>query len=227
MVNELHEVKLMLPVLYSFRRCPYAIRARMTLLYTAQQVELREVFLGNKPAQMLHASAKGTVPVLVFPDGTVLQESVDVMHWALRIQDPDNWWREESAAEINSLLEQNDFDFKQQLDRYKYWQRYPEHPQQYYREKAEEFLRLLEQKLQTNAYLLNENVSFADVAIFPFIRQFAFADKPWFEQAPYPRLQHWLQSFLDSDLFKGVMKKSPAWHLNDAPLLFPDISPDG
>ena len=201
----------MKPVLYSFRRCPYAIRARMALYYAGVELELREVLLRDKPPSMLEASAKGTVPVMLLPDGSVIDESVDVMHWALAQHDPDQWWNEASEAETNSLLEENDFVFKKYLDQYKYADRYPEQPQSFYRAGAENFLQKLEHRLGQQQHLVNKRLGFADVAIFPFVRQFAFVDKPWFDQAPYPLLQSWLCSFLDSALFLNVMTKSPTW----------------
>lgn len=201
----------MKPILYSFRRCPYAIRARMTLNYAGVMVELREILLKDKPRSMLQVSKKGTVPVLVLPDGRVIDESVDVMHWALEQRDPDNWWCDDSATTTNNLVEENDLVFKKHLDHYKYADRYPQRPATFYRGEAEKFLRQLEQKLGLHRYLMAEQPGFADVAIFPFVRQFAYVDKAWFDQAPYPRLQTWLQSFLDSDLFISVMEKSPRW----------------
>ena len=183
----------------------------MTLQYASVEVELREVLLRDKPGAMLEASPKGTVPVLVLPDGRVIDESVDVMHWALMQRDPDCWWQEGLESETNDLVEQNDLVFKKFLDRYKYADRYPEHPQSFYRDKAENFLRLLEQKLTMGPCLLASRPTFSDVAIFPFVRQFAFVDKTWFDQAPYPKLQAWLQAFLDSTLFSGVMTKFPRW----------------
>lgn len=202
----------MLPILYSFRRCPYAIRARMALHYAGIQVELREVLLKDKPASMLSASSKGTVPVLIFPDGRVLDESFDVMRWALEQSDSDHWWLKEFEAEINELIQWNDGEFKQHLDHYKYFERYPEHPMEFYRAQAEEFLTALEQRLSVEKYLLGKNISIADIAIFPFIRQFAFADKRWFDVSPYPKLQSWLDEFLESNLFLSIMEKYPVWH---------------
>ena len=184
----------------------------MTLNYAAIDVEHREVLLRDKPDAMLQASAKGTVPVLVLADGKVIDESADVMLWALSQRDPDKWWREELEAGSLQLLDENDFVFKQHLDHYKYADRFEEHPRDYYRDKAEKFLYLLEQKLCIHKYLLADQLTFSDVAIFPFIRQFAFVDKTWFDQAPYPRLQAWLQAFLGSDLFLSVMTKFPRWH---------------
>ena len=206
----------MLPVLYSFRRCPYAMRARMALLYSSINVELREVLLKEKPSCMLTISAKGTVPVLLLPNGAVLDQSRDIMLWALNIDDPEHWLNEELAAPINGLIEQNDNQFKTYLDHYKYWERYPAESQQFYRSQAEEFLLLLEQLLQNHRYLLADRITMADIALFPFIRQFAFVDKNWFDRAPYPRLQFWLQAFLESSLFLRAMKKSPFWKEGDS-----------
>ena len=202
----------MLPILYSFRRCPYAIRARMALHYAGIEVELREVLLKEKPASMLGASAKGTVPVLIFPDGRVLDESYDVMCWALGQNDPDQWRRQQSQSDTEKLIQYNDGEFKRHLDHYKYFERFPEYSQEEYRAEAEKFLVILEEKLNNQNFLLGDQISLADVAIFPFIRQFAFADKQWFDQSPYPKLQHWLAFFLESELFLAVMKKYPVFH---------------
>jgi len=201
-----------LPILYSFRRCPYAIRARMTLQYAAIGVEHREVLLRDKPEAMLEASPKATVPVLKLPDGKVIDESSDVMQWALKQRDTDHWMRDELAEQAFALVDENDFQFKQQLDQYKYADRHPQHSQKHYRSEAERFLVRLETMLGSHRYLLDEQLTFADVAIFPFIRQFAFVDKVWFDQAPYPKLRIWLGLFLESDLFTGVMHKYPPWH---------------
>jgi len=207
----------MLPILYTFRRCPYAIRARMTLSYAKITLEHREVLLSEKPRSMLMASAKGTVPVLVLPDGSVIDESAEIMHWALDQHDPHSWWRQEHATTALALVDENDFQFKVHLDHYKYADRFPAQPQSHYRGEAEKFLLKLEQRLDTHRYLQNDRPGFSDVAIFPFVRQFAFVDKPWFDQASYPKLQHWLQSFLDSDLFKNVMAKIPLWQEGPEP----------
>jgi len=201
----------MLPILYSFRRCPYAIRARMALHYAGVQVELREILLRDKPASMLAASTKGTVPVLILPEGTVLDESYDVMHWAIEQYDPDGWWSDSVEAEISGLIQENDGKFKTHLDHYKYFDRYPEQSMEYYRSQAEIFLAVLEKKLTTGRYFLGNSISIADVAIFPFVRQFSFVDKDWFDGAPYPNLQSWLDNFLGSDLFLSVMGKHAVW----------------
>lgn len=190
-------------VLYSFRRCPYAMRARMALRYSGVPLSIVEVSLKAKPAEMLAASPKGTVPVLVCADGSVIEQSLDIMHWALARHDPDNWLQPGCAA----LIEENDTRFKVLLDRYKYAIRYPEHPMEYYRAQGAEFLQRLEDVLAHSAYLAGPALSLADVALAPFVRQFAHVDRDWFEQAPYPRLNAWLERFLASELFSSVMKK--------------------
>jgi glutathione S-transferase len=211
----------MLPILYSFRRCPYAMRARLALYASGVAVELREVTLRDKPSSMLEASPKGSVPVLVLPGGRVIDESWDIMHWALQQHDPDGWLGGNSVyidAAI-PLVNENDTAFKTNLDRYKYADRYPEHPQIYYRCAAESFLQQLECLLGTTRFLLGDVMSIADVAIFPFIRQFSEVDKCWFAQAPYPLLRRWLEIFLSSEDFSAVMKKYPVWHPRDSVLI--------
>lgn len=202
---------MMRPILYSFRRCPYAMRARMAIYYSRQECELREVVLKNKPQSMLDLSPKGTVPVLQL-EATVVDESLDVMRWALSQNDPDAW----GLAELDHrLLKDNDAPFKQALDKYKYFDRFPEHPQSFYFEQAQPFLLNLEQSLVSNSegelYLLTPKLSSVDVAIFPFVRQFAFVDKAFFDQLALPKLQQWLNWNLESSLFNAVMAKYPAW----------------
>ena len=192
-------------VLYSFRRCPYAMRARMALRYSGVPLSIVEVSLKAKPAEMLAASPKATVPVLVCADGSVIEQSLDIMHWALARHDPDNWLQPGCAA----LIEENDTRFKVLLDRYKYAIRYPEHPMEYYRAQGAEFLQRLEDVLARSAYLAGPALSLADVALAPFVRQFAHVDREWFAQAPLPHLNAWLERFLASDLFVSVMAKSP------------------
>ena len=206
-----------LPILYSFRRCPYAIRARMAIYYSGLTVEIREIVLRDKPASMLEYSPKGTVPVLILPSGQVIDESRDVMDWALSIHDPDQWKTEGS----NSLLEENDSVFKQHLDQYKYADRHPDHPAEYYRDQCEDFLQKLEGKLASQNFLMGDRITDIDIAIFPFIRQFAFVDKAWFDQSSFPHLQKWLACFLESDLFLNVMTKYQPWKPEDNMILFP------
>ena len=200
----------MLPILYSFRRCPYAIRARMAIAYASINLEVREVSLANKPLEMTQISPNGTVPVLQL-DNRIIDESIEVMAWALEQSDPDNWLALYLEQQQQSLIEENDNSFKAYLDKYKYWDRFPEQPQQAYRGQAEQFISRLDKNLSEHRYLLGEKICMADIAIFPFIRQFAFVDKDWFDQANYPALQRWLNAFLELPLFAQVMKKHSVW----------------
>ena len=195
--------------LYSFRRCPYAMRARMALRYAGVPVEIVEVSLKNKPAQMLALSPKGTVPVLN-ADGVVIDESLQIMRWALAQNDPDDWMLAGdsfAALWMEKLIEGNDQIFKSALNRYKYAERYPEQPMEAYRAEGALFLQKLDELLQGRDYLLAGHPSLADIALLPFVRQFAHVDREWFAQTPYVRLQVWLQRFLESDLFTSIMKK--------------------
>ncbi|VVP65577.1 glutathione S-transferase [Pseudomonas fluorescens] len=191
--------------LYSFRRCPYAMRARMALRYCGVPVEIIEVSLKAKPAEMLAISPKGTVPVLD-ADGRVIDESLEIMRWALAQNDPQDWLLG-GDARIAELIEANDQVFKGHLNRYKYAERYPEQPMEVYRAEGEMFLRRLEELLEGRDCLLTDHPSLADVALLPFVRQFAHVDREWFAQTPYVRLQAWLQRFLESELFTSIMKK--------------------
>lgn len=207
-----------IPILYTFRRCPYAIRARLAIAASGVSVEHREIALRNKPQAMLAISPKGTVPVLqLFDDGVidgrVIEESLDIMLWALALNDPQQWLQGEKSLPdaAKALIDTNDGPFKFWLDRYKYADRYPEHPAEHYRQQAEEFLQSLESLLGTQEYLLGSRLSIADMAIFPFIRQFAVVDKTWFDASNYVRLQRWLDKWLRSDLFSEVMVKRDCW----------------
>lgn len=212
----------MYPVLYSFRRCPYAIRARLAIKYAGQTVLLREVLLTDKPAEMLASSPKGTVPVLVLPGGRVIDESRDIMSWALSNHDPDHWQPldQESQELADELMAMNDGSFKLQLDHYKYADRFPEHPAEFYRQQAEVFLQRLDRQLAQHRYLLSEQLSVADVAIFPFIRQFASVDRHWFDDSDYQALRNWLDDLLAWPLFKEVMHKYPRWRRAEDDVLF-------
>lgn len=200
----------MYPTLYTFRRCPYAIRARLAVKASAVQVDMHEVSLRNKPQALLDCSPKGTVPVLRLPDGTVIAQSLDIMKWALAINDPQQWMegRSELSAEAAALIEQNDGSFKQDLDRYKYAERFPEFPAAHYREQGGLFLSALSDRLAQHAYLMRDQLSFADMAIFPFVRQFAHVDKEWFYTNADKHLIRWLDRLLASALFISVMEKS-------------------
>ncbi|PAW49550.1 glutathione S-transferase [Pseudomonas moraviensis] len=191
--------------LYSFRRCPYAMRARMALRYSGVPVEIVEVSLKAKPAAMLAISPKGTVPVLE-ADGRVIDESLEIMRWALAQHDPDDWLLG-GDSRIAELTEANDQVFKVHLNRYKYAERYPEQPMEVYRAEGAVFLQRLDGLLEGRDYLLSDHLSLADVALLPFVRQFAHVDREWFAQTPYVRLQAWLQRFLESNLFTSIMKK--------------------
>jgi len=191
--------------LYSFRRCPYAMRARMALRYSGVPVEIVEVSLKAKPAAMLAISPKGTVPVLD-ANGQVIDESLEIMRWALAQHDPDNWLLG-GDSRIAELIEANDQAFKLHLNRYKYAERYPEQPMEVYRAEGALFLQRLDGLLEGRDYLLSDHLSLADVALLPFVRQFAHVDREWFAQTPYVRLQAWLQGFLESELFTAIMKK--------------------
>ncbi len=216
MYSKLRYQYMYLPILYSFRRCPYAIRARMALAYADVSYELREVSLKSKPKEMLDISPKGTTPVMqIFAgqDFIVLEESLDIMHWALDQNDPLNWnnLSDRSVTIAKQLINTNDREFKQSLDHYKYPNRFPENPQEFYRQQAEEFLQVLELQLQQNNFLICDRQNLADIAIFPFVRQFAYVNIDWFNSSPYPKLQQWLQWHETSPMFEFVMQKFPVW----------------
>lgn len=199
-----------LPVLYSFRRCPYAIRARMALCYADVEVAVREVALRDKPQALYAISPKATVPVLQLASGEVLDQSLDIMLWALRQSDPDGWLVAGDLAQAGSWIALNDGPFKLLLDRYKYSQRHPESSLQAHRERAlDALLYRLDDQLRTSAFLLGPTNSYADVALFPFVRQFALVDKPWFDAMPLPGLQRWLSAWLGCALFASVMHQAP------------------
>lgn len=211
--------------LYSFRRCPYAMRARLAIVLAELKVELREIVLKNKPTQMLAISPKGTVPVLelVETDGSsrrVIEESRDILQWALEQHDPQAVLDVEPAS-AQALIEQNDNEFKHWLDRYKYSDRYPELSQLEYRERGEVFLQVLETLLAKHRYLLGDTISSADIGIMPFVRQFAHVDQEVFYQLPYPHLQQWLRDWLQHPAFQQVMVKLPAWQEGDPLVVFP------
>lgn len=214
------------PILYSFRRCPYAMRARMAVLASQQTVEIREILLKQKPQSMLAVSPKGTVPVLVLPNGKVIEESLEIMFWALAESDPSNWYHqldETKQAQIQELVEINDNQFKPLLDRYKYSARFPENSEEEYRRQCQFFLALLDKNLRTKKYLLQDSVSLADIAIFPFIRQFAYVNLDWFEASEYENLKKWFNSFLKCGTFNAVMNKLSPWQFGDQAIFYPSI----
>ena len=196
------------PILYTFRRCPYAIRARLALKVSGVELEMHEVSLRAKPQELLDCSPKGTVPVLQLADGTVIEQSLDIMRWALARHDPQAWLGPHGLAEQDSaLIARNDGQFKQDLDRYKYAERFPQQPATHYRQQAETFLAELESRLAAAPWLGGQRPGLADFAIFPFIRQFAGVESDWFQQSPYRHLMRWLDRLLVSPLFVAVMQK--------------------
>ena len=205
-------------MLYSFRRCPYAMRARMALFYAGQPCLLREVVLRDKPDEMLAASPKATVPVVVLNDGTVIDESLDIMYWALAKNDPDDWLANGDAT--SRLITESDGPFKHHLDRYKYGSRYEADKALHHRVQGEVFLGKLDALLTKTPCLTGPNINLADIAIFPFIRQFANTDRQWFDGLNMPSLQGWLAGNLTSDLFLRVMKKYPQWKTGDQEVRF-------
>lgn len=212
---------LTLPTLYSFRRCPYAMRARLGLLFAEMRVALREVVLKDKPEQMLAVSPKGTVPVLQLVDGTVIEESVEIMTWALSQNDPKGLFDETVLPQAMALIEQNDGDFKYWLNRYKYADRYLEMTEAEYLQRGENFLQVLEGLLSRHTFLLADQVTIADIAIMPFIRQFAHVNREVFYGLPYPNLQKWLKNWLEHPLFVEAMTKSSPWQEGDEVIVFP------
>ncbi len=204
------------PILYSFRRCPYAMRARIALIYSGVKFSLREVDLKNKPKQLIEISPKGTVPVLQLSDSKILEESLDIIDYSLDKNDPNNLallGQQDLLQEANRLIENNDIDFVRVLRKYKYFERHPEHSQEYYRKEAEEkYLKDYEARLTNGPFLLGKK-SKADIAIFPFIRQFAFADKEWFFNSNYKKLINWISYWEESEDFNNlVMKKYKPWN---------------
>ena len=204
------------PTLYSFRRCPYAIRARLALAVSGTRYELREVDLQAKPTSMLASSPKATVPVLVLPDGMVVDESLSIMRWGLTRCDPEGWLEREDAG----LIAANDGPFKNDLDGYKYPNRHAGNPLTH-RERGMVFIRKIEARLSAAGQLGGSRRGFTDVAIMPFVRQFAAVDHLWFETQPLPQLRRWLDGHLASELFKSIMAPLSPWSPGDQPILFP------
>ncbi len=206
-----------LPLLYSYRRCPYAIRARLALRQAGIACDVHEVALRDKPAGMLAASPKGTVPVLVLPSGRVIDQSLEIMLWALQQNDPQGWLTQAPLADSLALIATNDGPFKVLLDRYKYPERHPSHPQAHHRDEAVATVlsvwnsRLQQQRDRADGhpvFLLGDQASLADMALLPFVRQFAQVDRTWFDQSELQALRAWLDHGLSSPLFEAVMAKA-------------------
>lgn len=211
------------PVLYSFRRCPYAMRARMALLAGAQRCELREVDLRRKPAEMLEASPKGTVPVLIDLDGRVFEQSLDIMLWSLRRNDPLNWLPPTALAmrDTLDLIGECDGAFKESLDRYKYPDRYTDIDRLAERARGASYLGNLQRRLEQQAWLGDAHATLADYAILPFVRQYAMVEPDWFGRQPWLRLVQWLDILVDSPLFAGIMEKHAPWQSGQPGIAFP------
>ncbi|GIU10329.1 MULTISPECIES: glutathione S-transferase [unclassified Shewanella] len=203
-----------LPVLYTLRNCPYAMRARMAIYVSGQSVQLRELVLTDKPSQLLLASPKGTVPVLVLPSGEVLEQSLDIMLWAFEHDDSANYLMSFDLTlrdDMFDLIALFDTDFKQSLDLYRSAKRYHDQDLPSARQACERYIYILEQRLTTNPYLFTTSPSLADLAIMPFIRQFARVERQWYLASPYPNVRQWLNSYLQSPMFSKVMAKYPLW----------------
>ena len=214
----------MLPVLYSFRRCPYAIRARLAIAVSGQTVELREVVLRNKPPELRAVSPKATVPVMVLPDGRVLEQSLDIMRWALERHDPEGWLQA-SWADMLALIGDVDGLFKHHLDHYKYPGRYEDdsasRSRDAHQSAAGHMVSEWEQRLARQPYLFGAHPTLADMAMAPFVRQFAHVDAAWFAEQPWPWVQKWLANFEDSALFAQVMPKFASWQSGSPAVPFP------
>ena len=213
-MDDIADASQMVPVLYSFRRCPYAMRARLAIVVSTERCVLREVKLSDKPEAMLAASLKGTVPVLVLSDGTVIDESLDVMRWALARRDPESWLDGDDTA----LIDRNDGPFKHDLDRYKYSDRFGVDPLKH-RALGMDFLRELDGRLGRTSQLCGPERSMADAAIMPFVRQFAAVDHIWFKDQALPQLKVWLADFISSELFSAIMLRVAPWSPGDRPVL--------
>lgn len=212
-----------LPILYSFRRCPYAMRARMALHYSEINCELREVSLKNKPDALINISPKATVPVMHLPDGTIIDESLDIIHYAISQNDPEGISNvsKNLQEQIDELIAINDSEFASLLRKYKYFEKHPEESQESYRKKIEaNFLTKYEMMLDGNKFLFGKK-SIADIAILPFIRQFAFVDDEWFFNSSYKNLINWLNMALESDVFENIiLAKHNPWKEGDEPVYF-------
>ena len=202
-----------LPILYSFRRCPYAMRARLAILASGARVELREITLRNKPAAMLAVSPKGTVPVLVLPDGSVIDQSLDIMRWALAGDD------REASADL-ALIAANDGPFKYHLDRYKYADRHDGDPIEH-RDAGTRLLETIDARLTAHAQIGGRHATMTDLAIMPFVRQFADTDRSYFDGLPLPALHRWLAGHLASDSFARIMIRPAPWQPGAVPIIFP------
>ena len=199
-----------LPILFSFRRCPYAMRARIAIYYSKINYEHREILLKDRPELLYKLSAKGTVPVLYLPNGNVIDESLDIMKWAISTSDPGSWFAHHQDAQLKAI-ELNDTYFKKWLDKYKYYDRFPDFTPEFYRNKCEQVLDVYEKTLQNNQFLFDNNLSLGDMAILPFVRQFANVDITWFNKR-FINLSDWLERLIKTKIFSSMMKKHTVWN---------------
>ena len=208
------------PILYSFRRCPYAMRARLAIKASGLIVEIREVELKNKPKEFLNISPKATVPIVCISSKQIIEESLDIMEWALKINDPLKLLKHEklNRIEIHSILNKLENEFKQNLDRYKYSSRFDLPNPKLYRDKNLQTLNEFNNLLQNNKGIYSSNLSLLDYAVFPFIRQFRNVNSVWFDSLELKFLQTWLYELIDSDEFSSIMKKYEIWKPNQKPI---------
>ena len=206
-----------LPILYSLQHCPYAMRARFGLLMAQQDVMLRAIVMKNKPQEMLALSPKGTVPVLILADETIVDESLDIMIWALQQNDPEDLLHKDSPDDLATMVElirRNDKEFKPQLEIYKKSKRFRTGTEIEERKKCEIFIAELEQMLAEEArggHFIGHKPGLIDYALLPFVRQFSRVNKAWFREAPYPRLLAWVEDQMQSRLYAKAMAKYPLW----------------
>ncbi|MDG1752966.1 MAG: glutathione S-transferase [Thalassotalea sp.] len=216
-----------LPILYSLRNCPFAMRARLAIFKAKKTVILRDIVLSNKPQEMLDASPKATVPVLVNKESGVIEESLDIMLWAFNQNDPDDFLHQgvkdnhlNKNTEMMALITQFDDQFKGCLENYKCAKRYHETNIVECRQACEAYIAQLEQRLTQHQFLISNNESLADIALLPFIRQFARIERQWYLQAPFPKVRAWLNSYLQSAIFTKVMTKYPLWNEKQETIIF-------
>ena len=192
----------------------------MAVHISGQKCELREVLLRDKPTSMLEYSPKGTVPVLILQNGNVIDESLDIIDWALNLNDPDDWQRSKDTKKTKELIKINDGEFKYHLDRYKYSKRYDNEDPEFHRKKCLKFIESLNNELNNSKFIFDNNISYVDIVLLPFIRQFRIADMEWFDSLPYDNIKVWLSKFLDSFLLNIIMKKYDLWKEGDLSIVF-------
>ncbi|TKF82884.1 glutathione S-transferase [Vibrio sp. F13] len=212
-----------LPILYSLRRCPYAMRGRMGIALSQQKVLLREIVTKDKPSELLASSPKGTVPVLVLPNGQVIEQSLDVMNWSLQQNDPQDLLRSSNptlSEQVQQLIKTNDEEFIGHLERYRASVRYRNIDVEQRRQACETFIKQLEVRLTDQPYFFGESPSLADFAVMPFVSQFVRVEKKWFVQSEYQNVGRWLRAHLESKLYTQVMKQYPLWNETKQDCLF-------